>query len=139
MTGNPGLLQELPDIAALLPEGGGDGEQVAAADRTLAGLVAMADIALNHRLAQGTLSSVVGGLDSTGLQKGPKTIGLLQDLLAGAHRLGPRRSLTPLVANAAPEWQSRSLGWRNTELVVACPLAELVRKHFKHAIWCFSD
>lgn len=32
--GNPGLLQKLPDIAALLPAG--DGEQLAAADRTLA-------------------------------------------------------------------------------------------------------
>ena len=36
--GNPGLLQELPDIAALLPEGGRDGEQAAAADLSLAGL-----------------------------------------------------------------------------------------------------
>ena len=34
--GDPGLLQELPDIPALLPEGGGDGEQAAPADRTLA-------------------------------------------------------------------------------------------------------
>ena len=48
MMGNPGLLQELPDIAALLSEAGGDGEQSAAADRTLAGLDAMADLALNH-------------------------------------------------------------------------------------------
>jgi hypothetical protein len=31
--GSPGLLQELPDIAAPLPEAGGDGEQ-AAADRS---------------------------------------------------------------------------------------------------------
>jgi len=68
--GNPGLLQELPDIAALLPEGGGDGEQLAAADCSLAGLDAPAvawqtsDLALNHRLAQGTLSGVVGRLDS---------------------------------------------------------------------------
>jgi hypothetical protein len=69
--GNPGLHQELPDIAALLPEGGGDGEQPAAADCPLAGLDAPAvawqtmDLALNHRLAQGTLSGVVGGLDSS--------------------------------------------------------------------------
>jgi hypothetical protein len=34
--GNPSLLQELPDITALLPERGGDAEQSAAADRTLA-------------------------------------------------------------------------------------------------------
>ncbi len=54
MMGNPGLLQELPDIAALLSERGGDREQAAAADRTLAGLDAMADLVLIHRLAQGT-------------------------------------------------------------------------------------
>ena len=81
--GNPGLLQELPDIAALLPEGGGDGEQAAATDRTLAGLDTMADLALNHRLAQGTLSSVVGGLDSMGLQEGPKAIGCFSALIIG--------------------------------------------------------
>ena len=108
--GNPGLLQELPDIAALLPEGGGDGEQAAAADCPLAGLDAMADLALNHRLAQGTLSGVVGGLDSTGLQKGPKAIGQLQDLLTGAHRLGPRRSLAPLVAKLHHLLQPRLKG-----------------------------
>ncbi len=54
--GNPGLLQELPDIAALLPEGGGNGEQAAAADLTLAGLDTIADLALNHRLAHGVRS-----------------------------------------------------------------------------------
>jgi hypothetical protein len=97
--GNPGLLQELTDIAALLPEGGGDGEQSAAADCSLAGLDAPAvawqtsDLALNHRLAQGTLGGIVGRLDSLNLQEGPKAIGQLQDLLAGAHRLGPRCSL----------------------------------------------
>ena len=37
MMGNPGLLQELPGITALLPERGGDLEQADAADRTLAG------------------------------------------------------------------------------------------------------
>ena len=79
--GNPGLLQELPDIAALLPQGGGDREQAAEADRTLAGLDAMTDFALNHRLAQGTFRGVVGGLDHLDLQKGPEAIGYLQDLL----------------------------------------------------------
>ena len=39
---DPGLFQELPDITALLPEAGGNGEQPAAADRTLAGLDAPA-------------------------------------------------------------------------------------------------
>ena len=96
MMGNPGLLQELPDITALLSEAGGDGEQSAAADRTLAGLDAMADFSLNHRLAQGTFCSIVGGLDSTGLQEGPKGIRHLEDLLTGAHRLGPWRSFASL-------------------------------------------
>ncbi len=46
--GNPRLLQELPHITALLSQGGGDGEQAAAADGALAGLDAMADLSLNH-------------------------------------------------------------------------------------------
>jgi len=46
--GDPGLLHELPDIAALLPQGGGDREQPAAADRTWAGLDGKADLALAH-------------------------------------------------------------------------------------------
>lgn len=98
MMGNPGLLQELPDIAALLSEAGGDGAQSAAADCTLAGLNTMADFVLNHRLAQGTLSSVVGGLDSTGLQEGPEATCHLEQRLAGADRLGSRCSLAPPVA-----------------------------------------
>ena len=62
MMGDPGLLQDLPDITALLSEGGRDCQQVAAADRTLAGLDAMAvarqipDLALNNRLSQGSYS-----------------------------------------------------------------------------------
>jgi len=54
MMGNPSLLHELPDIPALLSEGGRDCQQAAAADRTLSGLDAMAvarqipDLALNH-------------------------------------------------------------------------------------------
>ena len=32
--GDPGLLEELPDIAALLPEGGGDRERAALANGT---------------------------------------------------------------------------------------------------------
>ena len=46
--GNPRLLQELPNIPALLAQRGGDGEQAAAADGALAGLDAMADLSLNH-------------------------------------------------------------------------------------------
>lgn len=45
---HPRLLQERPDVTALLPECGGDGEQSAAADGALAGLDTMADLALNH-------------------------------------------------------------------------------------------
>jgi hypothetical protein len=96
--GNPGLLQELPDIAALLPEGGRNGEQSAAADCPLAGLDAMTDLALNHRLAQGTLSGVVGGLDSLDVQEGPQRTCHLQELSASAHCAGPRRSLVALSA-----------------------------------------
>jgi hypothetical protein len=59
LVGHPGLLQERHDIAALLSQRACDGEQAAAADRTLAGTDAMDDLALSHRLAQGTLSSVV--------------------------------------------------------------------------------
>jgi len=67
MIGNPGLLQKLPDIAALLPEGGGDGEQAAAADGAAGRLDAMADLALNHRLAQGggrSAALLVGSIPS---------------------------------------------------------------------------
>jgi hypothetical protein len=59
--GHPGLLQELPTIAALLSQRGRDGEQAAAADGALLGLDAMADHALRNRQAKGSLSSVVGG------------------------------------------------------------------------------
>ena len=70
--GDPGLLEELPDIPPLLPEGCGDREQATPADRTLAGLASLTDLALNHRLAQGTLCGVVGGLDSLILQESPQ-------------------------------------------------------------------
>lgn len=69
--GDPGLLEELPDIPPLLRVGSGNREQAAPADRILAGLDAVTDLALNHRLAQGTLSGVVGGLNPLDLQKGP--------------------------------------------------------------------
>ena len=60
--GNPGLLEELPGIPALLPQGGSEREQAATPDSTAGGLDAKADFALNHRLAQGSLGSVVGRL-----------------------------------------------------------------------------
>ena len=44
MMGDPGLLQELPDIPALLPEGGGNREQSAAADGTVSRLVAKCSV-----------------------------------------------------------------------------------------------
>ena len=58
----------------------------------------MADLTMNHRLAQGTLGSVVGGLDSLNLQESPQPISHLQQLLAGAHSAGPWRSLATLSA-----------------------------------------
>lgn len=63
MMGNPGLRQERPDISALLPQGGGDAEQPVPPNLILAGIAATADFSLNHQLAQGTLSRIVGGLD----------------------------------------------------------------------------
>jgi hypothetical protein len=66
----------------------------------------MADLAVNDGLAQGTYScgeefvygGVVGGLDSTGLQEGPQRTCHLQELSAGAHCAGTRRSLAALSA-----------------------------------------
>jgi len=63
MMGNPGLLQERPDISALLLQGGGDAEQTIPPNPTLAGMAATADFSLNHQLVQGTLSPIVGGID----------------------------------------------------------------------------
>jgi len=77
--GDPGPLQGRRDITPLLLQGRGDSEQSAGADRTLAGLDAPAvawqtiDLALNHRLAQGALGGIVGGLrfhGSPGRSKG---------------------------------------------------------------------
>ena len=45
--GDPGLLEDLPGIPALLPQGGGDREQAATADSTAGGLDAKADFALD--------------------------------------------------------------------------------------------
>jgi hypothetical protein len=95
--GNPGLLQELQAVQALLPQGGGDCEQASAADRALCGLDAMADFSLNHRLAKGSFCGVIGGRNPLNLQEGPGAIGHWQQLMADAHRLSPRRSLALLV------------------------------------------
>lgn len=58
----------------------------------------MSDLALNHRLAQGTFCGVVGGFDSLDFHEGPQPTCHLLELLAGAHCAGPRRSLAALVA-----------------------------------------
>lgn len=93
MMGNPGLLQELPEIPALLPQGGGDREQSAVADGTVCGLDAKADFALDDRLAQCSFGGIVGGFDAGVIQKSPQGFFALHELLAGAHGLGPWRSL----------------------------------------------
>lgn len=50
MMGDPGLFQEGPDVSTLLPEGGHDREQAAAALGAFGGLDAMADLPVDHRL-----------------------------------------------------------------------------------------
>jgi hypothetical protein len=53
-----------------LSQAGGYGEQAAAAERTLAGLDAMSDLPLDHRRAQRSLGSIIGGFDALNFQKG---------------------------------------------------------------------
>jgi len=79
---------------------------------------------LDHRLAQVTLSGVVGGLDSLHLHKGPKAIGQLQDLLSGAHCFGPRRSLAPLATQLHHPLQRdlKGLGDRSAALLQSGPV-----------------
>jgi hypothetical protein len=49
---DPGLFQKAPQITALLPQSGGDREQAAAAEPTGAGLDGLADLSVNHWLAE---------------------------------------------------------------------------------------
>jgi hypothetical protein len=108
--GDPGLLQKIPGIPALLPQGSGDREQAPAADSTLAGLDAMADLALNHRLAQGMLGGIVRGFDTLDFKEGPEVIGHWQQLLAAVKRqrkLNQPTSLSP--DNALPSRPTRAL------------------------------
>jgi len=110
--GNPRLLQKLPNIAALLSQRGGDGEQSAPAGGALVGLGAMADLPLNHRLAQGTLGGVVGGFDTFDRQERPEAIGHGEQLIAGANHFGPRRSLAALMAQRHNRRSAASKDWR---------------------------
>ena len=96
--GSPGQLQETPHIAALLPQARAHRQQPRAAKTTAAGLDAVTDLALNHRLPQRPLGTVVGGLYPWFLQKCPQGLLALVQLLAGTHRVGPRRSFSLLVA-----------------------------------------
>lgn len=82
--GHPGLLKKLQDIAALLAQYAGDSKQPASADPILAGLDAMADLALDHRLTKVTLRSVLGGLDPLDSRQGPEAVCHLEQLPAGA-------------------------------------------------------
>ena len=65
--GDPGLFQEIPDIAVLLPEGGGDGEQACPADGAVGRLNTIADLlrwmtagrkALSAALLVGSIPSI---------------------------------------------------------------------------------
>ena len=145
--GNPRLLQEWPNIAALLSQRGGDGKQAAAADGALAGLDAMADLALNHRLAQGTLGGVVRGFDALDFQESPETIGHGQQLIAGADRFGPRHSLTARVAQlhhppqrglkGLADWYAGLLqvGPIDCSLLVAVPVGKQLPLQIQHRHW----
>lgn len=81
MMGDPGLLQEGPDVSALLPEGGDNREQTTATEGPFGRLDPMADLAVDHRLAQRSLSGVVGGFDALELQKRPEGFLVLKSSL----------------------------------------------------------
>ncbi len=102
MMGDPGLLQEGPDVSALLPERGVDREQTAAAQCSLGGLDAMADLAVDHRLPKRSLSGVVGGFDALDLQESSEGLLVFQQFTAGAHRSGPGHCFSLLGAQIHP-------------------------------------
>ena len=87
--GHPGLLQELPHIAALLPEAGADREQAYATKRPRFGLNAVTDFSLNHGRAQGSFRSIVGGLHIVMIQESPQRLFTLEQVLASPHGLRP--------------------------------------------------
>ena len=84
----------------------------------------MADLALNHRLAQGTLGGVVRGFDALDFQESPEAIGHWQQLIAGADRFGPRRSLTARMAQLhhPPQRGLKGLADRPAGLLQAGPI-----------------
>jgi hypothetical protein len=96
--GDPGLLQERPYVSALLSQAGGYGEQAAAAERTLAGLHAMADLPLDHRRAQCSLGGIIGGFYALDFPEGSERFLGFHHSQAGAHRFGPWRLLPGLAA-----------------------------------------
>jgi hypothetical protein len=69
--GDPGLRQELPDIPALLSEGGSDGEQACSAHGAVGRLDSMTELALDDCQPLCYLGRLVGGLNSLNHQKGP--------------------------------------------------------------------
>lgn len=113
--GEASLHEELPNIAALLPQASGHREQAAAVEGTTGSLDTVTDFALNHRLEQGTFYGVVGGLDSLILQESPQPTCHILELMAGAHCAGPRRSLAPLLAQLYYPLQRCLNGMANRE------------------------
>jgi hypothetical protein len=126
--GDPYLLQERPDISALLPESGGDREQMAAAKGPFCGLNAMAvarpisDLSVNHRWPQCPYScgedciygGVVGGFDILDLKESPQRFLVFQHLAAGADRFSPWWFFSPLRAQIERPLQrllKRQLCW----------------------------
>ena len=69
-------------------------------------------------------SRIAHNLQLPNLQKGPKAIGQLQDLLSGAHCFGPRRSLAPLATQLHHPLQSglKGLADRSAALLQRGPV-----------------
>ena len=70
--GHPGLLQEFPHIAALLPEAGAFREQACETKRPRFRWNAVTYFALNHCGAQDTFRAIVGGLHTVMVQESPQ-------------------------------------------------------------------
>jgi hypothetical protein len=83
MMGNPGLLQEPPDISALLLQGGGDAEQPIPTFSPLAGMTASADFSLITNWRRAHSAPLLVGSIPPGLQQAP----LAKDSGMGARRV----------------------------------------------------